>query len=183
MLIVDIVVRKTGRGSQSFALSVKILIRGYCMAYNKTEKEVIELLNPIIEEKNVNLWDIEFKKEGPSYILRIYLDKEGGIGIDHCEEVSRALSAVLDERDPIPQEYMLEVSSAGLDRAIKYDFHFEVCRGKNVDVKLFAAENGEKEFTAKLLGRDGENVKLEKDGSEMTLPQNKISSLRLTVEF
>ncbi len=153
------------------------------MAYNKTEKEVIELLNPIIDERNITLWDIEFKKEGPSYVLRIYLDKEGGIGINDCEEVSRALSAVLDERDPIPQAYMLEVSSAGLDRIIKYDFHFTACMGKNVDVKLFAALDGVKEFTAKLIGFDGENVTFETDGSEITLPNNKISSLRLTVEF
>ena len=100
------------------------------MAYNKTEKEVKELITPIIDEKGITLWDIEFKKEGPSYVLRIYLDKDGGIGINDCEEVSRALSAVLDEKDPIPQAYMLEVSSAGLDRIIKYDFHFEKCMGK-----------------------------------------------------
>ncbi len=153
------------------------------MAYNKTEQEVITLLNPIIEGKGIYLWDIEFKKEGPSYVLRIFLDKDGGIGISDCEEVSRALSDALDAADPIPQEYMLEVSSAGLDRAIKYDFHFDKCMGKNVDVKLFAAMDGQKEFTAKLIGHDGENVKLETDGSEMSLPKNKISSIRLTVEF
>lgn len=153
------------------------------MAYNKTEKEVKELITPIIDERNINLWDIEFKKEGPSYVLRIYLDKDGGIGINDCEEVSRALSVVLDEKDPIPQAYMLEVSSAGLDRIIKYDFHFEKCMGKNVDVKLFATLDGVKEFTAKLTGFDGENVTMEKDGSIITLPFNKISSLRLTVEF
>ena len=153
------------------------------MAYNKTEEEVITLLNPIMEAKGVYLWDIEFKKEGPSYVLRIFLDKEGGIGISDCEEVSRALSDVLDEVDPIPQEYMLEVSSAGLDRAIKYDFHFEACHGKNVDVKLFASIDRLKEFTAKLIGHEEENVKLEIDGNEMSFPKNKISSLRLTVEF
>lgn len=153
------------------------------MAYNKTEQEVIELLNPIIEAKNIYLWDIEFKKEGPSYVLRVFLDKEGGIGINDCEEVSRALSDVLDEADPIPQEYMLEVSSAGLDRAIKYDFHFDKCMGKNVDVKLFALMDGLKEFTAKLTGHDSENVNLEINGNETAFPKNKISSIRLTVEF
>lgn len=153
------------------------------MAYNKTEQEVISLLTPIIEEKSIYLWDIEFKKEGPSYVLRIFLDKDGGIGISDCEDVSRALSDVLDEHDPIPQEYMLEVSSAGLDRAIKYDEHFDACRGKNVDVKLFASVDGLKEFTAKLSGHDEENVILEIDGNEKAFPKNKISSIRLTVEF
>lgn len=153
------------------------------MARSKTEQEVIKLLEPIIEEKEIFLWDIEFKKEGPSYVLRVFLDKEGGIGLDDCEEVSRALSDKLDETDPIPQEYMLEVSSAGLDRIIKYDFHFEKCQGKNVDVKLFAANDGLKEFTAKLIGHDEENIKFEIDGNEKAFPKNKISSVRLTVEF
>ena len=142
-----------------------------------------QYITPIIEAKNICLWDIEFKKEGPSYVLRIFLDKDGGIGINDCEEVSRELSEKLDETDPIPQEYMLEVSSAGLDRAIKYDFHFEKCQGKNVDVKLFAAIDGLKEFTAKLIGHDEENIKLEIEGNEKSFPKNKISSVRLTVEF
>lgn len=153
------------------------------MAYNKTEQEVIRLINPIIEAKNINLWDIEFKKEGPSYVLRVFLDKDSGIGISDCEEVSRALSDVLDEADPISQEYMLEVSSAGLDRVIKYDEHFKKCSGKSVDVKLFGAVDGLKEFSAKLIGHTGENVILEIDGNEMQFPKNKISSIRLTVEF
>jgi len=153
------------------------------MAYNKTEQEIIKLVNPIIERKNINLWDIEFKKEGPSYVLRIFLDKDDGIGITDCEEVSRELSDVLDEIDPIPQEYMLEVSSAGLDRIIKYDDHFVKCQGKNVDVKLFASVNGLKEFSAKLIRHTQESVILEVDGNEMEFPKNKISSIRLTVEF
>jgi len=153
------------------------------MAYNKTEQEVIKLLNPIIEDREIYLWDIEFKKEGPSYVLRIFLDKDGGIGINDCEEVSRALSDSLDAADPIPQEYMLEVSSAGLDRAIKYDFHFDKCMGKNVDVKLFGTIDGLKEFTARLSGHNEENIILEIDGKEKSFPKNKISSIRLTVEF
>ncbi len=153
------------------------------MAKSKTEQDVELLLKPIIEAKEISLWDLEFKKEGPSYVLRIFLDKEGGIDINDCEEVSRALSEKLDEADPIPQEYMLEVSSAGLDRIIKYDEHFKKCQGKNVDVKLFAAIDGLKEFTAKLIGHDEENVKLEINGNEKAFPKNKISSVRLTVEF
>ena len=153
------------------------------MAYNKTEQEIIKLVNPIIERKNITLWDIEFKKEGPSYVLRVFLDKDDGIGINDCEEVSRELSDVLDEHDPIPQEYMLEVSSAGLDRVIKYDEHFKKCQGKNVDVKLFASFDGMKEFTAKLIHHTQECVILEIDGNEKEFPKNKISSIRLTVEF
>lgn len=100
------------------------------MAYNKVESQVAELLNPIVLQQNVNVWDLEFKKEGPDYFLRVFLDKDGGISIDDCERVSRALEQVLDETDPIPQAYILEVSSAGLDRVIKYKEHFEKCMGK-----------------------------------------------------
>lgn len=153
------------------------------MAYNKIEQQVLEFLKPIAKENGVYVWDIEFKKEGPSYVLRIFLDREGGIFIEDCEKVSRALSEVLDEKDPIPQEYMLEVSSAGLDRALKQDFHFEKCLDKNVDVKLFAPIDGEKEFTACLKGYEGGIVTLYKDNKAMDLPLDKISQIRLTVEF
>lgn len=153
------------------------------MAYNKTEKEVLSLLSPIAEEASVEIWDVTFQKEGPDYVLRVYLDKEGGISIDDCERVSRALDVVLDEKDPISQAYMLEVSSAGLDRAIKYNFHFEKCMGKNVDVKLFAPINKVREFTAKLTGFKDNIVSLNWDGEETEIPMDKISQLRLTVEF
>ena len=153
------------------------------MAYNKTEKEVLALLEPIVQEKNIGIWDLEFKKEGKDYFLRVFLDKEGGISIDDCEFVSRALEEKLDEEDPISQAYMLEVSSAGLDRIIKYDFHFEKCMGKKVDVKLFAPLNGQKEFTAVLEDfRDGA-VTLTYESETISLSQDKISQLRLTVEF
>ena len=153
------------------------------MAYNKTEKEVLTLLEPIVEGKQITIWDIEFKKEGKDYFLRVFLDKEGGISIDDCEYVSRALEEKLDETDPIPQAYMLEVSSAGLDRAIKYDFHFKACMGKKVDVKLFAPLNGVKEFTAVLEGFDEGIVSLAYEAETLEIPREKISQLRLTVEF
>ncbi|MBQ4086893.1 MAG: ribosome maturation factor RimP [Clostridia bacterium] len=153
------------------------------MAYNKTEKEVLSLLSPIVKEKNIGIWDIEFKKEGKDYFLRVFLDKEGGISIDDCEYVSRALEEKLDEEDPISQAYMLEVSSAGLDRIIKYDFHFEKCMGKKVDVKLFAPLNGQKEFTAVLEDYKDGTVTLAYEKETISLSQDKISQLRLTVEF
>ena len=153
------------------------------MAYNKTEKEVLALLEPIVKERELTIWDIEFKKEGKDYFLRVFLDKEGGISIDDCEYVSRKLEERLDEKDPISQAYMLEVSSAGLDRVIKYDFHFAACMGKNVDVKLFAPINGSKEFTAELTGFADEIVTLKYENELLEIPQEKISQLRLTVEF
>ncbi len=153
------------------------------MAYNKTEKEVLSLLEPIVSGKGISIWDIEFKKEGKDYFLRVFLDKEGGISIDDCEYVSRALEEKLDEIDPISQAYMLEVSSAGLDRIIKYDFHFAKCLGKKVDVKLFAPLNGAKEFTAVLQSFADGIVTLAYENEIIEISQDKISQLRLTVEF
>ena len=141
------------------------------MAFNKIESQVLEYLEPIAAEADVEIWDIEFQKEGPNHVLRVYLDKAGGICLDDCETVSRALA------------YLLEVSSAGLDRAIKYKTHFEKCMGKNVDVKLFAPVDGTKEFTAALNGFDGKTVTFQIDGEAKTLPLEKISSIRLSIEF
>lgn len=153
------------------------------MAYNKTERLVVDFLAPITKEYGVELWDVEFKKEGPNYVLRVFIDKTDGISIEDCERVSRALEAVLDEKDPIPQAYLLEVSSAGLDRIIKYPEHFKKCMGKDVDVKLFAPIDGSKEFTAALCGYDGETVTFQIDGEEITLPLEKISSIRQSIDF
>ncbi len=153
------------------------------MAYNKIELQVLDFLKPIAKDADVDIWDIEFKKEGPDYVLRVYLDKDGGISIDDCEKVSRALDVVLDEKDPISQEYLLEVSSAGLDRAIKYEKHFIKCMGKNVDVKLFAPIDGVKEFCGSLAGFSGETVTFNIEGEEKTYPLDKISSIRQSVEF
>ena len=153
------------------------------MAYNKTESLVLTFLEPIVAECNVEIWDVEFKKEGPDHVLRVFIDKEGGIAIDDCERVSRALETVLDEKDPIPQAYLLEVSSAGMDRIIKYPAHFEKCMGKNVDVKLFAPVDGVKEFTAALSGFDGDTVTFQINGEEKSFSLDKISSIRQSVEF
>ncbi len=153
------------------------------MAYNKTERLVVDFLAPITKEYGVALWDVEFKKEGPNYVLRVFIDKTDGISIEDCERVSRALEAVLDEEDPIPQAYLLEVSSAGMDRVIKYPEHFEKCMGKNVDVKLFAPIEVGKEFTATLCGYDGKTVTFQIDGEALALPLEKISSIRQSIEF
>ena len=154
------------------------------MAYNATESTVYELVSPIAEANGVSVWDVEYKKEGQDQVLRVYIDKDGGIAIDDCEKVSRALEEVLDKKDFIKQAYMLEVSSAGIDRALKRDSDFLMFLNHKVDVKLYKAENGVKEFTALLLDyKDGEMLLKTEDDKEITLPKEKASSVRLTVEF
>lgn len=154
------------------------------MAYNATESKVLGLLEPIAKENGVSVWDVEFKKEGQEQVLRVYIDKKEGISIDECEAVSRALDAELDKEDFIKTAYMLEVSSAGIDRALKRESDFLMFLGHKVDIKLYKAEDGVKEFTAVLLDFKDNTMYLKtEDGKEISLLKEKASSVRLTVEF
>ena len=102
--------------------------------------DIVEsLARPIVEEKGCTLWDVEYVKEAGVWYLRLYIDKEGGVSIDDCEAVSRPVSDILDEHDPIEGSYTFEVSSAGADRALKKPEHFAAFVGSEVDVKLYRA--------------------------------------------
>ena len=153
------------------------------MAYNNTEQKVYDISLPIAEKNGLSVWDVEFKKEGSDYYLRVYVDKEGGVSIDDCEMVSRELSDKLDELDPISQAYMLEVCSAGIDRQLKRESDFLAFLGSDVDVKLYAPLNGEKEFSAELINFENGVVTLKKDGNELAMSLDKIASVRLSVVF
>jgi len=153
------------------------------MAYNKTEQTVYDIALPIVEANGLMLWDVEYKKEGSEYFLRVFVDKEGGVAIDDCENVSRELSDKLDELDLIKEAYMFEVCSAGLDRQLKRESDFLMFLDHEVDVKLCAPINGKKDFTATLKGYKDENVILLIDGEEVEIPLSKTASVRLAVIF
>lgn len=114
------------------------------MAKNRVEKIAEELVMPIIEKEEFELVDVEYKKEGSNWYLRIYIDKPGGITLDDCQKVSEQLSDKLDEVDPIKENYFLEVSSPGLDRPLKKESDFERFKGEIVEVKLYEPLNGNK---------------------------------------
>ena len=124
---------------------------------------------------------MEFVKEGANWYLRVYIDKEGGVTIDDCEAVSRALEAKLDEADPIEQAYILEVSSLGIDRPLKKDEDFVKYQGEMIDVKLYKAQEGRKQFQGKLLGLADGVVSLEEDGKIFAFERKDIASVRLAV--
>jgi len=128
--------------------------------FGSTEQLVYELAKPIAQENGVEIWDVRFEKEGASWYLRVFIDKEDGINIDDCEALSRPLSTLLDEKDPISQGYFLEVGSAGLERELIRESHFTACMGKAVTVKMIRPIDGVKDFTAELSGFDKESVKL-----------------------
>lgn len=153
------------------------------MANSKIEQLVWELAEPIAAAANVSVWDVEYKKEGKTNVLRIYIDKADGVGIDDCETVSVALSAKLDEADPIPSAYSLEVSSAGLDRRLKRESDFLQYIGHLVDVKLYAPLEGLKDFTAELVGYANGILTVRLEDKKLELPPDKVASVRLAVIF
>ncbi|SEQ35643.1 ribosome maturation factor RimP [Lachnospiraceae bacterium RM5] len=147
------------------------------------EKKTEELVLPLIDGKDFELVDIEYVKEGGNYYLRVYLDKEGGITIDDLEMVSRALSDKLDEKDFIDDAYVLELSSPGLDRPLKKDKDFERNKGKMVELKLYKALDGVKEFEGELKGYDEENILVMVDEEEKKFNRQDVALVRLKIEF
>lgn len=125
-----------------------------------TEQVVRELAAPFAEAAGVTIWDVCFEKEGAAWYLRVFIDKEDGIDIDDCEAVSRPLSDALDEADPISQAYFLEVGSAGLERELSREAHFDASIGTQIRVRLIRPENGEKEYIGELKAYEKENLTL-----------------------
>ena len=151
---------------------------------NNTEAKVLPILESIIAEKGLELVDLEFVKEGVNWYLRVYIDKDGGVNIDDCEAVSRALEVKLDEKDPIEQAYILEVSSPGIDRPLKKDADFVKYQGEIIDVKLYKAQDGSKQYQGKLLGLENGVLSIEEEnGNVVKFEQKDTASVRLAVIF
>ncbi|MBR4014608.1 MAG: ribosome maturation factor RimP [Anaerotignum sp.] len=149
---------------------------------SNTENKVLPYLEPIVAENQLELVDVEFVKEGANWYLRVYIDKEGGVTIDDCEVVSRALEAKLDEADPIEQAYILEVSSPGIDRPLKKEADFVKYQGELIDVKLYKAQEGRKQFQGKLLGLENAVLSIEEEnGTIVRFEQKDVASVRLAV--
>ena len=135
---------------------------------------------PFCEELGLNLWDVRFVKEGSEWYLRFFIDKEGGVNINDCENLSRAVDAPLDEADFIEQAYYLEVSSPGLNRELTKDRHFEQMMGESILVKLYKAVNGSKELCGVLTEKTDETLTLTPVGEQpVTLSVSDIASVRL----
>ena len=149
----------------------------------KVTDAVEALARPVVEEQGCTLWDVEYVKEAGVWFLRLYIDKEGGVSIDDCEAVSRPVSDLLDEADPIEGSYTFEVSSAGADRALKKPEHFAKYLGAEVEVKLYRPREGRKELVGTLKDyRDGDVV-LESGGAETVLTRQEIALVRLYVRI
>ncbi|MDO4384069.1 MAG: ribosome maturation factor RimP [Eubacteriales bacterium] len=150
---------------------------------------VQELLAEFISGKDLEIYNVEYRKEGPEWKLRVYLDKPEDsetefVNIEECEEVNRYLSDKLDEIELIDRKYTIEVSSPGMDRELIHDKDFQRFAGRVVEVRLYEPLNGQKNFEAVLLGRTEEDViQLDVDGERMEIPHKKISKINLAVIF
>lgn len=148
------------------------------------EPKAEAILEPIAKANNVEIYDVEYVKEGKDWYLRAYIDKPDGVTIDDCEKVSRAFSDQLDIEDFIQDAYILEVSSPGLGRQLKKDRHLEKSIGQSVEVKLFEALNGQKEWAGVLKSYDKLNIVITgANGCETELARAKIAQIRLALDF
>ena len=149
----------------------------------KVTETVAALAAPIVEGAGCSLWDVEYVKEAGEWFLRVYIDKESGVSIDDCEAVSRPLSDLLDEADPIEGSYTFEVSSAGADRVLKKPEHFEQFMGAEVEVKLYRPRDGRKEFVGLLRGYEDGAVTLEVGTQTQSFTKQEIALVRLYPRF
>ena len=141
------------------------------------------IAEPIAQSLGLKLWDVRFEKEGANWYLRVFIDSEEGVTIDQCEGVSRELDPILDEEDPIPDSYIFEVSSAGLERTLKRPSDFERFIDSLVEVKLYKAKEGRKEHVGRLKAYDEGAVEIEVAGNTIRFEKNEVANVRLRVEI
>jgi ribosome maturation factor RimP len=147
-----------------------------------TGDELRALLEPAVERLGYELIDLELRFSGRQGALRLFIDRPEGVGLDDCEKVSRAVSALLDVEDPIPGHYDLEVSSPGLDRKLTKLAHFQRFTGETLKVQMRFPIEGRRRFRGRLLSADDKNIVLEVDGTQHRLPLATIDSARLVPE-
>ncbi len=149
-----------------------------------TAETVQKLLEPVAESLGLSIWDIEYVKEAGDMRLKITIDKETGVDIEDCVDFQRLSDPVMDEADPIAEAYIMEVSSPGLEREIKYDWHIDACAGETVTVKLYSAVDGSKTYTGELLPNEEENVSLKlPDGKVMSFPKKSVAKINVYFDF
>ncbi len=152
------------------------------MARNKVAAVVEEISAPVIEDLGLELVEVEFLKEGGRWILRVYIDKPGGISHADCEMVSKKLDPLLDEKDIVPHTYYLEVSSPGMERPLKKLADFQRFRGRMVRVTTYTPLEGRKKFTGRLGEIMGGAVVIEEEGGSRAVPLEQVASARLHIE-
>lgn len=158
-----------------------IIVRRFWRLAGKNTVEIVEsIVKPFAEELGLELWDVTFKKEGADWYLRIFIDKDGGVSIDDCVDLTHAVTKPIDEADPISQSYMLEVCSPGVERELKRDWHFEKYVGSPVMMRTIRPIDGVRDFNGILSAYENGEVTVElQDGSEITVNKKETSYVKL----
>ena len=152
------------------------------MKFENLLQEVREVVEPILESQGLELVDLEYQRESQGWVLRIYLDREGGVSLDDCAGVSHEVGAVLEVKDLIPSAYILEVSSPGLTRPLKKPEDFNKFRNQMVKIKLYEPLDGRKNFKGTLLGLEGDRVRVEVEQQVYELPLQRIAKANLEID-
>ena len=154
------------------------------MAKQNTVQRVEEIITPYAKELGLEIWDVRFAKEGSDWYLRVFIDKDGGVNIQDCETVSRALSDQLDAEDYIEDAYILEVSSPGLGRTLKKEKHLSKSIGMEVELKTFKPVNGSKDFEGVLKAFDNDTLTLTvEDDQDLVFQRKDIAVIKLALDF
>lgn len=145
-----------------------------------TVSKVSEIITPFAEELGLDIWDVRFVKEGTDWYLRIFIDKDGGVSIDDCVDLTHAITKPLDEADPISQSYLLEVSSPGVERELVTDAHFEKYIGADVMLRLIRPIDKVRDFKGRLIEYKDSQITIElADGEELTVNKKETSYVKL----
>ena len=152
------------------------------MKFDKLSQEVRQVVEPILESQGFELVDLEYQRESQGWVLRIYLDRQGGVSLDDCAGISHEVGAVLEVKDLIPSSYTLEVSSPGLTRPLKKPEDFNKFRNQMVKIKLYEPLDGRKNFKGTLLGLEGDRVRVEVEQQVYELPLQQIAKANLEID-
>lgn len=146
---------------------------------SKVTEKVEALARPVVEDEGCELWAVEYVREAGSWYLRVFIDKDGGVGIDDCERISRRLDPILDEADPIPDSYVFEVGSAGAERELKRPSDFEKFMGSEVEVKLYQPYEGRKSLVGKLEAYENGDITV----SSVQLKKSQVAQVKLHISI
>lgn len=153
------------------------------MSKGTVSQSVMEAIDPILKGENLELVDVEYKKVGKSWVLRVFIDKPGGITLADCQKVSHQIEDKIEVEEIVSSAYVLEVSSPGLDRPLKKSTDFLRYKGKKVKIHTFVQVNGEKDFSGTIIDFKEEHVQLEMVGKSFAIPLDKISKAILILEI
>ena len=150
---------------------------------SKVTDQIFTMAKPVVEEEGCSLWNVEYVREAGTWYLRVFIDKEGGVGIDDCERISRRLDPMLDEADPIAGSYVFEVGSAGAERELKRPSDFAQFLGHEVEVKLYKPLNGAKAFVGELAAYEEGTVTIQTASGPMSFTTAQTAMVRLHITF